>query len=253
MRKHLKKHPRPMGTVGLCGCVAMAMLLLGCATSPVIQSATPAKNMATQAPDGDAAQRAAAQRRETETGSLWAENGGSLNEMFANAKARRVGDIVTIRIVENSSATNKATTDTKRDTSMSLGLTSFFNLEDKFPTGSKFFNPFSPVESSYQGKFKGAGTTVRSGDLEAFISARIVQILPNGDYFIVGNREVRVNNENQVITLTGVVRPRDISGDNVIQSTYIADAKISYSGSGVVNDQQRPGWLARILDNIWPF
>jgi flagellar L-ring protein precursor FlgH len=253
MRNHLKKHRRAMGTIGLCGCMAMAMLLFGCAMSPVSQSASPAKNMATPDPAGDAARQAATMRRETETGSLWAENGGSLNEMFANAKARRVGDIVTIRIVENSSATNKATTDTDRDTSMSIGLTGFFNLEDKFPSTSKFFNPFSPVESEYKGKFKGAGTTVRSGDLEAFISARIVQILPNGDFFIEGNREVRVNNENQVITLTGVVRPRDISGDNVIQSTYIADAKISYSGSGIVNDQQRPGWLARLLDNIWPF
>jgi flagellar L-ring protein FlgH len=253
MRNHFNKHRKATGTIGLWGCVAMAMLLFGCAKSPVIQSASPAKNMATPAPDGAAVRQAAAMRRESETGSLWAENGGSLNEMFINAKARRVGDIVTIRIVENSSATNQATTDTDRDTSMSIGLTSFFNLEDKFPSGSKFFNPFSPVESSYKGKFKGAGTTVRSGDLEAFISARIVQILPNGDYFIEGNREVRVNNENQVITLTGVVRPRDISGDNVIQSTYIADAKISYSGSGIVNDQQRPGWLARLLDNIWPF
>jgi flagellar L-ring protein precursor FlgH len=70
---------------------------------------------------------------------------------------------------------------------------------------------------------------------------------------IQGNREVRVNNENQIITLTGMVRPRDISSENIILSTYIADAQISYSGSGVVNDRQKPGWLARLLDVIWPF
>jgi flagellar L-ring protein precursor FlgH len=70
---------------------------------------------------------------------------------------------------------------------------------------------------------------------------------------IEGNREVRVNNENQIITLTGMVRPRDISSDNMILSTYIADARISYSGSGIVNDRQKPGWLSRILDVIWPF
>ena len=78
-------------------------------------------------------------------------------------------------------------------------------------------------------------------------------MLSNGNLIIQGNREVRVNHENQIITLTGMVRPRDISADNVIMSTYIADARISYSGSGIVNDKQRPGWLVRLLDNIWPF
>lgn len=252
MRYLLKKHGSVSG-IRLSCLVAMTMLVFGCATPPAVQTESPAKNMAAPVPDSGTRLLASTVRRDTGNGSLWVENGGSLNEMFINAKARRIGDIVTIRIVESSSASNKASTDTDRSSAMSVGLTSFFNLEDKFPSGSKFFNPFSPAQGEYASEFEGAGTTVRSGDLEAFISARIVQILPNGNFFIEGNREVRVNNENQVITLTGIVRPRDITGDNVIQSTYIADARISYSGSGVVNDQQRPGWLARILDNIWPF
>jgi flagellar L-ring protein FlgH len=252
MRYLLKKHSSVLG-IGLPGFVAMTMLVFGCATSQVVQSESPATKMAAPVPDSGAPLLASTVRRDTGNGSLWVENGGSLNEMFINAKARRIGDIVTIRIVESSSASNKASTDTDRSSALSVGLTGFFNLEDKFPSGSKFFNPFAPVQSEYESEFGGAGTTVRSGALEAFISARIVQILPNGNFFIEGNREVRVNNENQVITLTGIVRPRDITGDNVIQSTYIADARISYSGSGIVNDQQRPGWLARILDNVWPF
>lgn len=185
-------------------------------------------------------------------GSLWSDN-TTLSHMFINAKARRVGDIVTIKIVESSSATNQANTDTDRTTSLDVGLTGFFNLEDRYPATRKFFNPFAPVTSEYTGEFAGSGKTVRSGALTAYITARIIQIMPNGNFVIEGNREVRVNNENQIITLTGIVRPRDISSDNVIQSTYIADARISYSGSGIVNDQQRPGWLTRILDNIWPF
>ena len=185
-------------------------------------------------------------------GSLWVDE-GSLSQMFINAKARRVGDIVTIKIVENSKATNNATTKTGRTTDMSVGLTEFFGLENRFSSGSNFFNPFSPVTSEYDNNFDGSGSTARSGALTAYISARIIQILPNGNLVIEGNREVRVNNDNQIITLTGVIRPRDISPDNIVQSTYIADARISYSGSGVLNDQQRPGWLARILDSIWPF
>ena len=85
------------------------------------------------------------------------------------------------------------------------------------------------------------------------MTARIVDILPNGNLVIQGNREVRVNHENQIITLTGLVRPRDISADNVVLSTYLADARISYSGSGIINERQRPGWLTRVMGKIWPF
>jgi flagellar L-ring protein precursor FlgH len=184
-------------------------------------------------------------------GSLWADN-GSLSEMFINAKARRAGDIITIRITESSSASNNASTNTGRTTSMSFGLSNLFGMENNAPT-SAILNPFGTVKSGYESEFDGSGTTARSGALSAYITARIVQVKPNGNLLIEGNREVRINNENQVITLTGVIRPRDISSDNVIQSTYIADARISYSGSGVINEQQRPGWLARLFDSIWPF
>ncbi len=235
------------------GIVAAAVLLFGCAKPTVVQSESPAKKLAPPAAENRAARMAALARNDAANGSLWVENATSLSEMFINARARRVGDIVTIRIVESSSAKNKASTDTERTTSMNIGLNSFFGLEQEYPASHPFFNPFGSAEGSYDSEFEGSGATVRSGALEAYISARIVQILPNGNFVIEGNREVRVNNENQIITLTGVVRPRDISGENVIQSTYIADARISYSGSGVVNDQQRPGWLIRILDNVWPF
>jgi len=76
--------------------------------------------------------------------------------------------------------------------------------------------------------------------------------LPNGNLEIVGTREVTVNSEEQTIALSGIIRPRDISPDNIILSTYISDAKIAYSGSGIINDRQRPGWMARILDWVWP-
>jgi flagellar L-ring protein precursor FlgH len=77
--------------------------------------------------------------------------------------------------------------------------------------------------------------------------------MPNGNLKIVGTREVMVNNENQLIILSGIIRPRDISDENVITSTFISDAKIAYSGSGIVDDRQRPGWLANLLNNVWPF
>ena len=87
--------------------------------------------------------------------------------------------------------------------------------------------------------------TKRSGAVTAYVSARVTGISSNGNLMIAGFREVTVNNEQQVITLTGVVRPKDITPDNVVLSTYVADARIVYSGTGVINDKQRPGWLAR--------
>ncbi|MBN1275865.1 MAG: flagellar basal body L-ring protein FlgH [Deltaproteobacteria bacterium] len=186
-------------------------------------------------------------------GSLWQDN-GPLSVLFVNPKARAVGDIVTIKIVESSAATNKATTGTDRKSSLDAGIDGFLGMEKRYPTSSHpNFNPFSAISGSISSQFSGAGTTQRSGNLTAYITARISEVLPNGNFVILGSRQVTVNNEEQFITLSGIVRPRDISPDNVILSTYISDAKIKYSGSGIVNDRQRPGWLARLLDTVWPF
>ncbi len=185
-------------------------------------------------------------------GSLWDER-AHFGEMFINAKARRIGDLVTIKIMENASATNKAGTTTDRSSTLSAGITSFFGAELKNPSDSPFFNPFGTVGGNISSEFEGTGQTQRSGALTAYMTARVADILPNGNLVIEGNREVRVNAENQLITLTGIIRPRDISADNVIQSTYIADARIGYSGKGVLNDRQKPGWLTRIIDKVWPF
>lgn len=185
-------------------------------------------------------------------GSLWQAD-APLVALFTDQKARRVGDIVTIKIVESSAATNKASTGTDRSSSMSASLDAFFNAEKRYPADQPFFNPFSKVAGGLQSEFQGTGTTKRSGDLNADISALVTQILPNGNMVLVGSREVLINNENQIIQLTGVVRPRDIDADNQVLSTYVADARISYSGTGIINDRQNPGWLTKIMMAVWPF
>lgn len=192
-------------------------------------------------------------------GSLWEDN-GPLSELFINPKARRVGDIVTISIVEASSAKNNATTDTTRASSLTAGIEKFFGLGDKYREKNyrslpEYFDPFQKVavKGSLESGFKGDGATSREGKLTAYITARVTEVLPNGNLVIVGSREIMVNNETQFITLSGIIRPRDISPDNVILSTCISDARIAYSGIGVVDDRQRPGWLANFLNRVWPF
>lgn len=195
------------------------------------------------------------------SGSLW-RAGGPLNDLFMDTKARNVGDVVTVKIEESAEATNSADTKTGRSSSLQAGIDKLFSLEDwyqdhvlDYSDSLPKFNPFgkTSVQGSMQSDFNGTGTTSRSGDLKAFITCRVAQVLPNGNLQIVGSREVMVNNENQLIILTGVIRPRDISDNNVILSTYVSNAKIAYSGTGVIDDRQRPGWLANLLNAVWPF
>ena len=195
-------------------------------------------------------------------GSLWQAR-SSFNGLFIDTKARNIGDIVTVKIDESAQASNRANTETERSSGLEAGIDKLFGIEtwwqeeilpdvsDKWPKIDPFGNP--SVKGSLKSDFKGDGETSRSGNLEAYITCRVVGVMANGNLKIVGTREVMVNNENQLIILSGVIRPRDISDTNVILSTFISDAKIAYSGSGVVDDRQRPGWLANLLNNAWPF
>ena len=216
--------------------------LFGCASN--IQEAKPVKEYIPRAVHEEP--------RIKHEGSLW-EDDGALSELFINPKARRIGDIVTVKIVESSKASNKASTNTGRNSSVSAGIDNFFGLEQDYPSTGRFFNPFGRVTADFESSFDGKGTTARSGNLTAYITARVTEVLPSGNLQIVGSREVTVNNERQFISLSGIVRPRDISPGNVILSTYISDARIAYSGVGIIDDRQRPGWMTRILNTIWPF
>ncbi len=185
-------------------------------------------------------------------GSLWQEN-AALNFIFSSAKARNVGDIITIRIVESAKAKNKADTSTERKSNMSAGINKFFNLESKFPSSRPDFNPFARVEADFKNAFDGTGETTRSGDLTAIISARVVGLTATGNLVIAGSRGITINNEEQMLNLSGIIRTRDITADNEILSSYISDAKIVYTGVGVLNDRQKPGWLTTAFDTVWPF
>ena len=190
-------------------------------------------------------------------GSLFSEN--SVN-LFADNKARRVGDIVTINIVENSRASKAANTSTRRSNSINANTEALMGYEN--PTnvpliGGVFsslnYQPNVGVRADYNSSFSGSGSTNRTENMNARISARIIQVLPNGNLVLRGTQEILVNNERQYITVQGVVRPHDISADNTVLSTYIADARIDYTGQGDLSRKQREGWLSRFFDTVWPF
>lgn len=182
------------------------------------------------------------------SGSLWQASSTGLAE---DMKARRRGDIVTVLISESASASKQASTGTSRASSMSAGMPNLLGLE-KSPVKS-WFDLANLLNASFSTKFDGSGSTSRQETLTATMSTKVVDVLPNGNLAIEGHRSVKVNNEDQIIVLTGTVRSRDVSADNTISSALIADARINYSGKGVISDRQKPGWLMNVIDSVWPF
>jgi len=178
-------------------------------------------------------------------GTLWRGDTRMLS-LFDTPRARRVGDILTVKIVETATAKNSATTKTGRNSDISAGIDKLFTLE-------KYVTPYTQASGTFDSNFEGNGSTDRSGKLMATITVRVAAVLPDGNLKIAGSRDVAVNNERQFITLTGLVRPEDVDYTNTVLSTSISDARIVYSGSGIVDDRQRPGWMMRILDVVWPF
>lgn len=184
-------------------------------------------------------------------GSLWSPS-AKFVDMYADPRARRVGDIVLVQIVESSSANKEAKTESDKSYTMDNSVTSLLGLPlDK---SSVFGYKLSPtVSASTDTQFDADGKTSRKGTISGTVSARVERILPSGNMVIKGKKQTRVNSELQYIILSGIIRPEDISSTNTIQSTYIADMQLDYYGTGIIGDQQNKGFIARALDKIWPF
>ena len=189
-----------------------------------------------------------------ETGSLWSEAQGVA--LFQDRRASKVGDIVTVRIVEDPEAELNANTKTSRSSSIEGKLEFLGYMKALAEKNSRLAqNPgVDPLfKSELTSGFDGKGTSNRDGHVAAYVPAMVMKVLPNGHLVINGKREIRVNHETQYITLSGIVRPDDIGPTNEVSSTFMADAKIVYSGTGPLADKQKPGWLGRAIDHVWPF
>ena len=185
-------------------------------------------------------------------GTIWpGEN--AKNSLFIDRKAQRINDIVTIVVSESAIGGNNASTDTARDTSTTAGITSLLGLEQSILERNPKMGTSINLGGTSSNSLKGTGKTTRDGSLTATISARVVDIQDNGNFIVEGRRQLTINAEDQYLIITGIVRPDDITSDNTILSQYIADAKIVYTGKGVVDDKMRPGWFTRVIDWVWPF
>lgn len=221
----------------ICSICVCLISLLGCAHTKQSVSEAPDKGVA----DVDWA-----------SGSIWKQG---MANYYLDRRARSVGDIVTVKIIEESTASQEASTETGRSSDIDAALEDTFGLPDdygmsNFLTSGQSFSP--TFKGNYKRDFQGGGTTVRKDKLVSTVTASIVERLPSGNLRIEAKRQIKVNREKQNVTLAGIIRPEDISPFNTILSTQIADAQIKYTGTGVLGDTQGQGWFARILDWLWP-
>ena len=188
-------------------------------------------------------------------GSLWPGE-TSDNLLFADTKAKQVGDIVTVELEENFNSTNAATTGITKDSEIDLSVSTVLGLPNDYGM-SNFLgsgNAFDPnVQAQSSRSTNGAGTTTRRGTMTGTLAAIIKEELPNGIFRIEGRRAVSVNNEDQTMVITGLIRRVDIGFANTISSNDIANADIVYTGKGVISDEQDVGWLMRFFAWVWPF
>lgn len=163
--------------------------------------------------------------------------------LFSDQPAIKVDDILTILIVESAKAGTESTTNTGKNQSFGVGSNG--------GTGLLRFLPQFGGSGSANIAYDGKGTTSRTGSLNATIAVRVTKVLDNGNLMVEGTKVVEVNDEKGLIKVTGIVRPLDIQPNNLIYSSSIADAQITYSGKGAVNDGHRPGILARFINWIF--
>jgi flagellar L-ring protein precursor FlgH len=247
--KYIIKNIPNLNTILSIGVLLTYVSLTGCASTPSSKLPPPPPKYVYQMEEKVTAPVA---------NSLWND---SVN-LFEDRKARRLNDLVTINIIESLSGSGTADTSTSRDSSGNYQVTNLFGMKTDFgiqnlPIVNKAFgdsSTFDPiVQGSAKSDFKGKGDTNREGELIATITAKVVEVMPNGNLVLEARKELTINEERQILVLQGMVRPDDISMNNIVMSNKIADAQVFYVGDGVIQDKQKPGWLVRGLDKVWPF
>lgn len=176
--------------------------------------------------------------------SLWNDE---QSQLFKDARALTVGDIMTVNISINDKATLNNDSNRSRTTSRKFGVNGAFEFEGAGAGGS------GDLDLSSRSNSAGSGATARSENIRLQVAAVVTDVLPNGNLVIRGSQEVRVNYEMRILTIAGIVRPADIGAQNSINYERIAEARISYGGRGRITEVQQPPVGQQILDLVSPF
>ena len=188
------------------------------------------------------------------TGSLF---GQGRNPLFSDRKAMNVNDILTILINENVLSNSKAQKNTNHTTDLNMGGGLFNGGATGLPAPTLLNKVNQMTNMGFETKttnnFTAGGDQKRTESFQASVTARIIKVLSNGNYYISGSKELLIDGEKQIIQIAGVIRPDDINKDNTIASKYIADAKIHYATEGEIKKATEKGWGSKALENAWPF
>ncbi|MGD9982450.1 MAG: flagellar basal body L-ring protein FlgH [Hyphomonadaceae bacterium] len=183
--------------------------------------------------------------------SLWRTGSRSF---FNDQRAQRIGDIITVEIEIDDSAELSNSSNRQREATTSAGVSNFFGLETV--AGQIFNNAFDPsnmISADAESEHRGTGAINREEKIELTVAAVIVDRLPNGNLVLAGRQEVRINGELRELTVSGIIRPEDVTASNRVNHTQIAEARISYGGRGSISAVQRPNWGQRLGDAITPW
>ena len=192
-----------------------------------------------------------AQESGRQANSLWTPGSRAF---FKDQRAGEIGDILTVRIEIDDSANLSNETSRQRGANESAGLPSFLGYEQSLSRVlPEDVNPDNLVEAESGSEFTGTGTVGRSEEIDLRIASLITQVLPNGNLVIAGRQEVRVNYENRILQVAGVIRPEDIDSQNSVSYEDIAEARIAYGGEGQLSDVQQPRYGQQVYDVLFPF
>lgn len=215
-----------------------ALLLGACATAPQHLSSGSLKPLPIPA-------EPESMNAHTPNGAIWQP--GTNVSLFEDSRAHRVGDLITVLIQENANATKSTNTTVNKSDDVSAGLSSFFGKP--FTVGG--YSPSMGLTSST--KFGGNGATSQSNTFTTTLQATVLQVMSNGNMQISGQKEVMLNGGHEYIRVAGVVRAADVSPQNTVLSTQIANARVEYSGTGDVYAAAKVPWLASFFLSLWPF
>ena len=173
--------------------------------------------------------------------------------LFEDDRAGRIGDIVIIKIDETDAGSHEATSKLARKGANDASAPATLGLLGAIQKAYPSLDPTNLLSTATNSSFDGSGATTRSGKLSGTLPVRVRAVTPNGDLYVEGTKVILVGEEENHLYVSGVVRQADIKPDNTVLSSQVADAEIEYTGRGDVSDQQRPGWLTRLLTSLWPF
>lgn len=175
------------------------------------------------------------------------------NDPFRDYRAWQPMDLVTIVVTEQSLGQQLANTEVKSKSEYLAAIENFFGLEKQTQDWTNKPDLTSLIQAQTKNDFRGEGRTLRQAQLNARVSAVVAEVLPSGLLRIEGEKIIAVNNEEQVLVISGLVRQRDINSNNEVNASQIAQVRIDYYGKGTVGEAQYGGWLSRLLRILWPF